>query len=209
VIFSTGDAVLTDILPDQAESNFIARLQSGDERAAEELVGANAGWMLSVARRYLVDTALAEDCVQDAFMNAFQNIESFEGRSKIKSWLHRILVNAALTKIRKNRRHDERPIDNLLPKFDEFDCRIEASWPDIPTPAEILENTQIRNLVADNIHQLPQNYRIVLLLRDIEEMSTAEVSKLLEVTEGTVKIRLHRARAALKKLLEPILRGGK
>jgi len=67
----------------------------------------------------------------------------------------------------------------------------------------------MRNLVADNIHQLPQNYRIVLLLRDIEEMSTAEVSKLLEVTEGTVKIRLHRARAALKKLLEPILRVGK
>ncbi|MDA7946272.1 MAG: sigma-70 family RNA polymerase sigma factor [Hyphomicrobiaceae bacterium] len=188
-----------------SEEELLFRLKQGEERAAEEFVWANSGWMLSVARRYMMDEALAEDCVQEAFMRAFDKIETFEGRSKLKSWLYRILVSTALMKIRSRQQRDEYPIDDLLPKFDEFGCRIKASWSMVATPAEIFESTEIHDLVKRKIEELPENLRIVLLLRDIEELSTVEAAALLNVTEGTLKARLHRARAALKSLLEPVL----
>lgn len=118
-------------------------------------------------------------------MSAFSNINKFEGRSSLKTWLHRITVNAALMNC------------GL--------CRIEAPRHHIATPAEVLEREDARALIAAKIGELPDNYRIVLLLTDIEELSTIEVAGLLELTGSNVKFRLHRARAALKKLLEPLL----
>lgn len=187
------------------EAEFVRRLKAGDDSAAEELVREHSGWMLSLARRYVIDNALAEDCVQEAFLNAFRSIERFEGRSKLKSWLHRIVLNEALKTIHSRRRWDERPIEDLLPEFDKFDCRVEGLWPEIASPIEILEGNQIRVLVTEKINELPTKYRIVLLLRDIEEMSTAETAALLKITEGTVKVRLHRARSALRVLLRPVI----
>ena len=188
------------------EALLIERLRTGCNRAAERLVRDHAGWMLSVARRYVKEDALAEDCVQEAFLSAFSNIDEFEGRSSLKTWLHRITVNAALMKLRSLRRHDSQSIDELLPEFDANDCRIEAPWHHMATPAELLERKDTRALIAAMIGELPDGYRIILLLRDIEERSTTEVAELLGLSESNVKVRLHRARAALKKLLEPILR---
>ena len=188
------------------EALLIERLRTGCNRAAERLVRDHAGWMLSVARRYVKEDALAEDCVQEAFLSAFSNIDDFEGRSSLKTWLHRITVNAALMKLRSLRRHDSQSIDELLPEFDANDCRIEAPWHHMATPAELLERKDTRALIAAMIGELPDGYRIILLLRDIEGRSTTEVAELLGLSESNVKVRLHRARAALKKLLEPILR---
>jgi len=188
------------------EALLIERLRTRCNRAAERLVRDHAGWMLSVARRYVKEDALAEDCVQEAFLSAFSNIDEFEGRSSLKTWLHRITVNAALMKLRSLRRHDSQSIDELLPEFDANDCRIEAPWHHMATPAELLERKDTRALIAAMIGELPDGYRIILLLRDIEERSTTEVAELLGLSESNVKVRLHRARAALKKLLEPILR---
>jgi len=200
-----GGLVPTKFEP-KDEAALVEGLRAGCDRAAEHFVRSNAGWMIAVARRYVGDHALAEDCVQDAFLSAFSNISAFEGRSSLKSWLHRITVNAALMKLRSLRRHDPRSIDDLLPEFDGNDCRIEAPWHQMATPAEILEREDLRALVVAKIDDLPDEYRIVLLLRDIEERSTAEVAGFLGISEGNVKVRLHRARAALKKLLEPLLR---
>ena len=188
------------------EALLIDRLRTGCNRAAERLVRDHVGWMLSVARRYVKEDALADDCVQEAFLSAFLNIDEFEGRSSLKTWLHRITVNAALMKLRSLRRHDSQSIDELLPEFDANDCRIEAPWHHMATPAELLERKDTRALIAAMIGELPDGYRIILLLRDIEERSTTEVAELLGLSESNVKVRLHRARAALKKLLEPILR---
>ena len=188
------------------EALLIERLRTGCNRAAERLVRDHAGWMLSVARRYVKEDALAEDCVQEAFLSAFSNIDKFEGRSSLKTWLHRITVNAALMKLRSLRRNDSQSIDELLPEFDANDCRIEAPWHHMATPAELLEREDVRALIAAKIGELPNGYRIILLLRDIEERSTTEVAELLGLSESNVKVRLHRARTALKKLLEPILR---
>jgi RNA polymerase sigma-70 factor (ECF subfamily) len=178
-----------------------------DAVAAEQLVRDNIAWMLALAERMLRDRSLAEDAVQDAFISALRGLSRFEGRSSIKTWLHRITVNASLTKLRQLKRLGEKSIDEHLPEFDRQDCRIEAPWTYLATVQEILEHSELQARVNAGIDELPDSYRIVLQLRDIEGYATGEVAALLEISEANVKVRLHRARAALKKLLEPILRG--
>jgi len=174
---------------------------------AERLVRDNIGWMLSLAQRMLRDRSLAEDVVQDAFIAALRGLPTFEGRSSLKTWLHRITVNASLMKLRKLKRLSEQSIDEYLPEFDRHACRIEAPWSHLARTEDILENEHLRGLVSEKIAVLPDAYRIVLQLRDIEGYDTAEVAELMGISVSNVKVRLHRARAALKKLLEPILRG--
>lgn len=186
------------------EASLVSRLRDGDEVAYEVLVRRYAPRMLATARRLLNDEAAAEDCMQEAFLNAFRSIDRFEERSSLSTWLHRITVNAALVRLRTRKRLGEQSIDGLMPEFDQNDCRIEPNWHFRETTEESLQRRQVRDLVIAKISELPETYRIVLMLRDIEELSTAEVAALLETTDGAVKIRLHRARAALKKLLEPI-----
>src|SRR5262245_50584335 len=162
--------------------------------------------MLALAQRYVRDASLAEDCVQEAFLQAFKCIGEFEGRSALKSWLHRIVVNTALMKLRSRRCAPERPVDDILLHIDRECCRMQASWANMPTPHEILERKEVRDLVVAKMMELPDSYRIVLLLRDIEGMSTEETARALGTTEGAVKVRLHRARAAFKALVAPVLR---
>ncbi|MDP6342588.1 MAG: sigma-70 family RNA polymerase sigma factor [Alphaproteobacteria bacterium] len=185
----------------------LAALRTGDRVATERFVREHAAWMLAVARRILRDHGHAEDAVQNAFAAVFKNLEKFDGRSALRTWMHRIVVNEALMLLRKSRRGRETPIDDLLPDFDDAGCRIEDRWTTVETPESLLQQTQTRARISELIDQLPDNYRIVLMLRDIEELSTAEVAELLDMSETNVKVRLHRARAALKKLLEPLIRG--
>lgn len=171
------------------------------------LVRDNIQWMLALANSLLRDRALAEDAVQDAFISAFRGLDKFESRSSIKTWLHRITVNAALAKLRKIKRQAEQSIDDYLPEFDQSDCRLESPWSHLSSVQTILESESLQGQVALAIESLPDNYRIVLQLRDIEGYDTAEVADAVGISESNVKVRLHRARAALKKLLEPIMRG--
>jgi RNA polymerase sigma-70 factor, ECF subfamily len=173
----------------------------------EQIVRDNISWMLSLSTRILNDRTLAEDAVQEAFQNVFKSLDKFEGRSSLKSWLHRITVNACLGELRQIKRKAEQNIDELLPEFDQADCRIEARWDQLLTVEQIFEKESLVALVHEKIYELPEEYRIVLLLRDIEGYSIKEVVEIIDITESNVKVRLHRARAALKKILEPILRG--
>lgn len=180
--------------------------ETGTARDHEELVRANIGWMLALAERLLRDRGLAEDVVQESFVRALDGLANFEGRSTLKSWLHRITVNTALSKLRQVKRLAEQPIDEHLPEFDRHDCRIELPWSHLASVEEIMESDSLRRRVYVAIDKLPDAYRVVLQLRDIEEYDTSEVAALLDITETNVKVRLHRARAALKRLLEPVLR---
>lgn len=173
---------------------------------SDELVRTNIGWMLALAERLLRDRTLAEDVVQESFVRAFNGLAGFEGRSSIESWLHRITVNSALSKLRQLKRLAEQSIDEHLPEFDRLDCRVETPWARLASVEEIIESDDKRRHMYESIGQLPDAYRVVLQLRDIEEYDTREVATLLGISESNVKVRLHRARAALKKLLEPILR---
>ncbi|MEM7500672.1 MAG: RNA polymerase sigma factor [Pseudomonadota bacterium] len=180
---------------------------SSDELEPETLARDNAGWMLILAERLLRDRALAEDVVQDALIRAINGSTNFEHRSSVKTWLRRITINTALSKLRQQQRLAEQPIDEHLPEFDRYDCRVEAPWSHLASVDEVTQSDQLRQHVYMAIGELPDAYRVVLLLRDIEGYDTAEVAKLLELSTTNVKVRLHRARAALKKLLEPVLRG--
>jgi RNA polymerase sigma-70 factor (ECF subfamily) len=173
----------------------------------QQLVVENIAWMLKLAERLLQDRGLAEDAVQDAFISAFRGLEKFEQRSSLKTWLHRITVNAALTRLRQKKRRAEQSIDDDLPEFDQYDCRLESPWQSLMSLEEVIESNDLCQRVNESINTLPDSYRIVLQLRDIEGYDTREVAEQLELSEANVKVRLHRARAALKKRLEPILRG--
>ncbi|MBL8875337.1 MAG: sigma-70 family RNA polymerase sigma factor [Phycisphaerae bacterium] len=165
------------------------------------------GRMLAVARRILVDENESQDAVQDAFISAFRNIDKFEGNSQIATWLHRITVNACLMRLRKKRRKDEVSLEGLLPAFraDGNPAHQAGTWRRAATGDEQAET---RESIRVAIAKLPEHYRIVLVLRDIEGLDTAQTAELLETTEAAVKIRLHRARQALRELLDNTFRDG-
>ncbi len=183
------------------ETALVERLRRGEDTAFEELLRTHSGRLLAVARRLLGNEEDARDAVQDAFLSAFRNIDRFDGQSALGTWLHRIAVNAALTRLRSRRRHPEKPIEELLPTFleDGHQARPPRDWPD---PSAALQRGETRDAVRRHIQELPEDYRTVLLLRDIEEMDTEETARLLGLTQGAVKTRLHRARQALRALLE-------
>jgi RNA polymerase sigma-70 factor (ECF subfamily) len=173
-----------------------------------EFVQNNIGWMLAVATRILRDADLAQDAVQLAFVQIFKNINKFEGRSKLRSWMHRITVNEALMLLRKVNRVKETSIDHLLPEFDHSGCRIDGTLISDQSSEISLNIKQTSDLVREKINELPERYRIVLILRDMEGYSTVEVAEMLGLTQTNTKMRLHRSRAALKKLLDPYMDGG-
>src|SRR5262249_36759129 len=151
-------------------------LRRGDRDAFEDLVKRNAGHLLAVARRMLGNEADACDVVQDAMLSAFRAVGRFDGLSKLSTWLHRIVVNAALMKLRPRRRKPGQSSDELLPSFD-----ASGSWRGEPacsvTAGEaLLETREERALVRRSIDRLPDTYRLVLLLRDIEELDTEETA---------------------------------
>ncbi len=187
------------------EDELLAGLRAGDQRSYERLVRAYGGRMLAAARRLVRNEDDARDCVQDAFLQAFRNIAGFEGRASLGTWLHRIVVNAALAKIRARERRPEESLEALLPRFDPDGSRLDPE-PEPAQPLEaLLESAEARRFVRRCIEQLPEGYRNLLIVRDIEGYDTEETAELLGMTPGAVKTRLHRARAALKTLLEPIM----
>jgi len=193
--------------PEKDESALLARLRKGEDAAFEELVRTHGGRMLATATRILGNTDDARDAVQDAFLSAFRAIGGFAGDSRTSTWLHRIVINASLMKIRSRRRKPEESIEALLPGFLESGHHAEAParWKE---PADVLiQQRQTRELVQACIEKLPDAYRTVLVLRDIEELSTEETARILEVSTNAVKTRLHRARQALRTLLDPHLKG--
>ena len=188
------------------DSALVSALRAGDEDAFETLVRQYAGRLLGVARRFLKNEEDARDAVQDAFVSAFRSIGKFEAGSKLSTWLHRIVVNAALMRLRTKRRHPEEDIETLLPKFAADGHQVEPSV-DWSEPADaMVERGEMRDLVRRSIEKLPETYRVVLMMRDLDELSTEETATALGLTTSAVKVRLHRARQALRTILDQELR---
>jgi len=187
------------------ESALVRRLKAGDESAYEQLVREHGARMLAVARRMLRSEDEAHDAVQEAFLSAFRAIDRFEEQARLGTWLHRITVNAALMRLRRRRRKPEESIDELLPGFleDGHHEVTPVAWKDA---SQVLETRQAREQVREAIDALPDGYRNVLMLRDIEELDTKEVAEVLDLSTNAVKTRLHRARVALRHQIDPMLR---
>jgi RNA polymerase sigma-70 factor, ECF subfamily len=190
----------------ETEAQLLARVLAGDEETSAALVRKYGGRLLAVARRFLRCEEDSADAVQDAFLAAFRSLDKFEGNSSLGTWLHRIVVNACLTKLRAQSRSRAVPIDDLLPTFDAtgHHTRPVPSWQEEALSQLTREETRIQ--VRACIDQVPEPYRTVLLLRDIEELDTEQTAEQLGITAGAVKTRLHRARQALRTLLEPFFR---
>ncbi len=184
------------------EPQLVARLRAGEESAFEQLVRSTSGRLLAAARRLLRNEEDARDAVQSAFIRAFQSLSRFREESRLSTWLHRILVNEALMRLRSRARGEEESIDSLLPTFvaDGHQTRDTVDWSEAADKA--LERAETAALINRAIDQLPESYRTVLVMRDLEEMNTAEVAEMLGVSANVVKVRLHRARQALRTLLE-------
>ena len=180
-----------------ADAALVARLKAGDEAAYEEMVRSLGGRLLAVARRMLRDEEAARDAVQEAMLSAVRAIHGFDGHSRLSTWLHRIVVNAALMRIRSRQRRPEQSIEPLLPRFAEDGHHAEpvTSWAE--SAERLIERAQTRALVRAALEELPESYRVVIMMRDIDDMSTAEAAAAFGITENALKLRLHRARQAL------------
>ncbi len=174
------------------------RLRAGEDDAYRELLRIHGGPLLAVARRFMRNQEDARDCLQDALLSAFRSIDRFEGKAKLGTWLHRIVVNACLMRLRAAKRKPEELMDPQLPEFDYYGFRIGPTEMASVSADELLEREEVREQVREGIDGLPENYRTVLLLRDIEEFNTAETAEMLGLTPAAVKTRLHRARLALR-----------
>lgn len=183
------------------EKALLEALRAGQEWAFETMVRQFGGRLLAVARRFTQNDEDARDVLQSAYLSAFRALHEFEGACQLSTWLHRIVVNTALMRLRSRRRKPEESIDVLLPAFHEDGHHVEQ-FSDWGAPADqLLERKQTRATVRACIQQLPEKYREVLMLRDIEELPTQEVAEMLSTTQTAVKVRLHRARQALSTLL--------
>jgi RNA polymerase sigma-70 factor (ECF subfamily) len=188
------------------DAALVARLRSGDSGAFETLVRAHMPALLRAARRFMRSEEDARDAVQDAFVAAFRSISKFESNAQVSTWLHRIVINSCLMRLRTRRRRPEEDLEAHLPRFKEDGHQVEPSVPWCETAESILARTELCAQVRNCIDSLPDTYREVVLLRDIEELSTEEAADVLGVTPNAVKVRLHRARQALRTLLDPYMR---
>jgi len=207
---SGGNQPTDPVRPD--ESALVAALKAGEDGAYETLVRTHAGRLLAVARRFLRNEDDARDALQDAFLQAFKGIGNFQEGARLGTWLHRIVVNASLMKLRKRARKSEPVLEDLLPEFLDDGHQAHRAGPWTAAAQSSTESAADRAetlaLVREKIDELPESARTVLLLRDIEEMDTREVARQLGIKEGAVKTRLHRARQALRTLLDPHFREG-
>lgn len=185
------------------EAELLVALRERDPDATRRFVLANTRRMHAVARRMLGSDDDARDVVQEAFLRAFQSLEQFRGSSRLSTWLHRIVVNEALMRLRALKaKMPAESLDHLLPRYYEDGHRI-APLPAWSAPADVLlQRNEVRELVQRSIERLPETLRVVLVLRDIEGIDVKETAALLEVSEGAVKTRLHRARQTLRAFLE-------
>ena len=181
------------------------RLRAGDGTALEPLMERFASRVYRVAHGITGNAPDAEEVVQDVFLTLFRKAASFEGRAALGTWLYRIAVNTALNKRRGKRAQVEEPIEDHLPRYTADGHRegdrsfLLADWSQMPD--ELLLSREGRGVIRTALECLPAHYRTVLVLRDVEELSSEEVSEIVGDSVASVKSRLHRARMALREQL--------
>jgi RNA polymerase sigma-70 factor, ECF subfamily len=190
------------------------KLLAGDEQAFADLVGRYHTSLVRVARYHVDSEAAAEDVAQDTWLAVLRGVHRFERRSTFKTWLFKILVNRARTAGNRERR--QVPVDPTLDVPTVAAGRFDAggAWTDPPTPfTELVEgrldDAEIAAAVHAAVRDLPEPQQAVVTLRDVQGLSTYEVSALLGLTEGNVRVILHRGRAKVREALEELARGGR
>jgi RNA polymerase sigma-70 factor, ECF subfamily len=179
-----------------SDEDVVARVLAGETGMFEIVMRRHNQRLYRVARAILRNDGEAEDVMQDAYVHAYEHLDQFAGRAKFSTWLTRIAVHEALARQRRDNRYQE------LEPMSEQEGDPMDRFPSLASnPEEQASNSEIRRLLEDAVEELPDAYRTVFVLRNVEEMSTTDTADVLEITEENVKVRLHRARALLRKSL--------
>ncbi|HEY79845.1 MAG TPA: sigma-70 family RNA polymerase sigma factor [Anaerolineae bacterium] len=195
----TGIDIDLDIYPDEA--SLVEALKRGDPEACACMVKQYAPRVYAVAIRMLNDPDDAEEVLQETFISACKNIQKFEERSALGTWLHRIATNAALMHLRK-RKHREVSLDEPIEVQAGDDIYREIQdW--TLAPDDHAMNSEVRDVLEKAISELPETLRTVFILREIEGYSTEETAQILGISISAAKVRLHRARLRLRQILTP------
>lgn len=186
--------------PVDVDAGLVDRLRAGEEAAFVDLVRRYQPQMLRLAEATVGSSAVAQEVTQDTWIAVMRGVDRFEGRSSFKTWLFHILMNRARTAASKEQRAG-RPDDNIDEKFDKS-----GAWAEPPTPwsddaENRLDAQDLADRVKDLLPQLPASQREVVVLRDVEGLTSADVCQLLDLTEGNQRVLLHRGRAKLRSLL--------
>jgi len=179
-----------------ADDEIVRRVLDGDLALFELLMRRNNQRVYRAIRSILRDDAECEDVMQEAYVRAYEHLNQFEGRAQFSTWLTRIAVNEALRRLAARGRMD--PLD--MP-YDGEDDPMPLPMSDAPTPEAHASRSEAAGLLENAIMSLSLPYRSVLMLRDVEEMSTAETAEALSLTQTNVKVRLHRAHDLLREEL--------
>lgn len=179
--------------------DLIANFQKGCTRSFEQLISRYETKVHNLAMRLTRNTEDAEEVLQDVFVTVYRKIDGFEGKAKFSSWLYRITVNAAFMKLRKRKQDQSVSLDDMLPHLqnkaitqqDAFGARSDS----------LALNNEIREALETAIGKLPDDYRAVFILRDIDGLSNKEVGEILGLSIPAVKSRLHRSRLMLRRRL--------
>jgi RNA polymerase sigma-70 factor (ECF subfamily) len=184
----------------ELERSLLRRLRDRDERAFRELIEAHRDRVFNITYRMLGNRAEAEDVAQEVFISVFKTIETFREESKFSTWLYRVTVNHCKNRIKYLARRHERDRDEL----DEMSHGTNgaADAPRHVQPDRALEGAQLEVLLQAAIANLEDDQRLVVVLRDIEDLSIEEICEITGLPDGTVKSRLHRARLVLRKRLQ-------
>ncbi len=182
------------------EKQWLASMRRGEARVLHKLIDAYSPKLYTVALRILRHPQDAEDAVQEALLTAIRKIDQFDGRSSLQTWLYRIAVNASLMALRKRRVKRRREESFEVPRFEDLRSRELADWS--ADPARKMLTAEMRQVMEQAIDHLPEKYRVVFVLRDLEDMSTEATSEILGLTPANVKIRLMRARLFLRERLD-------
>ena len=187
---------------DSAETTLIRRVQNGDSDAFFDLVRPYERAVFLAALSLVKNDADAEDVAQEAILKAFKNLARFRQEAKFSTWLIQIAINEAKMKLRKDRRHLYESIEEgRLGDDGDYVPQDFADWREIPS--EALEQKELRKALTKALDSLPEKYRTVLILRDVQHLSITETAQVLGLSEANVKTRLSRARLQMRDALAP------
>jgi RNA polymerase sigma-70 factor (ECF subfamily) len=179
-----------------SDEEVVTRVLAGETGMFEIIMRRHNQLLYRVARAILRNDGEAEDVMQDAYVRAYEHLDQFAAKAKFSTWLTRIAVHEALSRQRRGNRYQE-----LEPMSEREGDPMDRFASLAPDPEQQASNSQIRRLLEEAVEKLPDAYRTIFMLRDVEDMSTTDAAEVLEITEDNVKVRLHRARALLRKSL--------
>lgn len=183
------------------DPQLLERAREGDFDAFEELVNITEGKIYNHLLRVVGNPEDAKELLQETYLSAYKNFKSFKGDSAFSTWVYRIATNHALMRLRKKSPETVGLDDIPVPTHEELKKRTITDW--AIDPKEAILRKETRHMLNVAIQALPPTYRAVVVLRDVNDMSTAETARILDISEGAVKTRLHRARLHLREALSP------